>query len=126
MNTKTMKILYWVLMGLFSLFILMDAMGGLVQAKEGIKALNELGYPIYLMRFFAVLKILGVIALLTPKFPRLREWAFAGFAFNFIGAFFSWAMAGNTSNLIFPVIALALLLGIYFLEKKGVPNIAAY
>ncbi len=118
MKPKTINILYWTVLAIFSLFTLMDAMGGLVQAKEGIKALNELGYPIYLLRFFGVLKILGIIALVAPGFPRLKEWAYAGFAFNFIGAFFSWANVGNTTNLIFPVIALILLLLCYFLWKK--------
>lgn len=118
MKPKTINILYWTVLAIFSLFTLMDAMGGLVQAKEGIKALNELGYPIYLLRFFGVLKILGIIALVAPGFPRLKEWTYAGFAFNFIGAFFSWANVGNTTNMIFPVIALILLLLCYFLWKR--------
>ncbi len=118
MNSKTVNILYWIITILFSAAVLMDATGGLVMAKEGIEALNQLGYPIYLMRFFGVLKILGVIAILVPGFPRLREWAFAGFAFNFIGAMYSWAAVGNGAYVVFPIIMLGILALIYFLGKR--------
>lgn len=118
MNSKTLNILYWIITILFAAAVLMDATGGLVLAKEGIEALNQLGYPVYLLRFFAVLKILGVIAILVPGFPRLREWAFAGFAFNFIGASFSWAAVGNIPFAVFPIIMLGILALIYFLGKR--------
>ena len=118
MNSKTVNIVYWIITILFAAAVLMDATGGLVMAKEGIEALNQLGYPIYLMRFFGVLKILGVIAILVPGFPRIREWAFAGFAFNFIGALYSWAAVGNGAYVVFPIIMLGILALIYFLGKR--------
>ncbi len=118
MNPRTLNILYWIITILFAAAILMDAMGGLVMAKAGIEALNQLGYPVYLLRFFGVLKILGVIAILVPGFPRMKEWAFAGFAFNFIGALYSWAAVGNGTNVVFPIIMLGILALVYFLGKR--------
>ncbi|WP_118975538.1 DoxX family protein [Taibaiella koreensis] len=126
MKPKTVRTLYWIFAILFSLLMLMDAIGGITLQQAGIDALQQLGYPIYLLRFFGVLKILGLIAILVPGFPRLREWAFAGFAFNFIGALFSWSSVGQASNVIFPVIALVLLALIYFFNRKAaMPAIAA-
>lgn len=122
MSSKTIHILYRTLTILFAAAILMDATGGLIMAKEGIEALQQLGYPVYLMRFFGVLKILGVAAILVPGFPRIREWTFAGFAFNFAGALFSWAAVGNGTNVIFPLIMLALLALIYLLGKRLYPQ----
>lgn len=120
MNPKTLNILYRIITILFTAAILMDAMGGLVMAKGGIEAFNQLGYPVYLLRFFGVLKILGVIAILVPGFPRIREWAFAGFAFNFMGALYSWAAVGNGTNVVFPIIMLGILALVYFLGKRTV------
>lgn len=122
MSSKTIHILYRTLTILFAAAILMDATGGLIMAKEGIEALQQLGYPIYLMRFLGVLKILGVAAILVPGFPRVREWAFAGFAFNFAAALFSWAAVGNGTNVIFPLIMLAVLALIYLLGIRLNPK----
>lgn len=120
MKPKTNRILYWIFATLFSLLMLMDAFGGLTHQQAGIDALNQLGYPVYLLRFFGILKLLGVIAILVPGFPKLREWAFAGFAFNFLGALFSWAAVGQASNTIFPVIALVLLALVYVFNRNMV------
>lgn len=120
MSPRTLNILYWIITLLFTAGILMDAMGGLTMAREGIAALNQLGYPTYLLRFFGVLKILGVIAILVPGFPRLKEWAFAGLTFNFVGALYSWAAVGNGTNVVFPIIMLGVLALIYFLGKRNV------
>jgi len=51
-------------------------------------ALARLGYPPYLLTIFAVWKLPGALALLVPRprFPRLKEWAYAGAFFNYTGA----------------------------------------
>lgn len=118
MKPQTIKILYRILLVLFCLFFLADAAGGLMMQEEGIKAMTELGYPLYLMPFLGILKILGVIALLIPGYYKVKEWAFAGFAFSMIGAFWSWSNVGNQVNLLFPVAMLMLLFLIYYLWRK--------
>jgi L-lactate permease len=68
---------------------------------------------------YAVAKILGVIAILQPMFKTIKEWAYAGFAFNFISAFVSRAIVGDgVPDLIPPLIMLAVLFFTYFLWKK--------
>ena len=59
------------------------------------EAIEALGYPVYLMTILGVAKLLGVIALLAPRLPVLKEWAYAGFAFDMLGASASHAFVGD-------------------------------
>lgn len=81
-------------------------------AKEGIR---HLGYPEYFGNALVVFKISGAIALIIPSIPnRLKEWAYAGFAFNFIFACIShWAVDGLVGQTLFPLILLAVLITSY-------------
>jgi len=119
MSPKTIKVTYWVLNILFCLFHVMDAGGGLAKAKAGVDAMNAMGYPIYLMGFLAVLKLLGVIALLQNKYKTIKEWAFAGFSFTLIGATVSHACVNDTvTYIILPIVFLAILFALYYFWKK--------
>jgi hypothetical protein len=119
MSTKTTKILYWVLLALFCLFHIGDALGGLTMAKAGVDAMHVMGYPVYLMPFLAVLKLLGIIALLQNKFKRVKEWAFAGFAFTLIGASVSHlCVQDSTMFVIMPLVFLAALFVIYYCWRR--------
>jgi len=116
---KRTKITYWVLLTLFSIMMLMDGIAGIMQVEDGKKAFDQLGYPHYLMTIIGVSKILGVIGLLQPKFKTLKEWVFAGFAFNFLGASASWGLSGGpVAFVIMPLLMLIVLFAIYFLWKK--------
>ena len=59
------------------------------------KIVSSLGYPLYLLSILGVWKLLGVIAILVPKFPLLKEWAYAGFFFAMSGAFVSHLVVGQ-------------------------------
>ena len=119
MSPKTTKITYWVLNILFCLFHIMDALGGLAKAKAGVDAMNVMGYPLYLMGFLAVLKLLGVVALLQNKYKTIKEWAFAGFSFTLIGAAVSHACVHDqTAFIIMPLVFLALLFVLYYFWRK--------
>jgi hypothetical protein len=116
---KTTKMLYWVLLALFCLFHIGDALGGLTMAKAGIDAMHVMGYPAYLMPFLAILKLLGIIALLQNKFKRIKEWAFAGFAFTLIGASVSHlSVQDSTLFTILPLVFLAALFVIYYCWRR--------
>ena len=88
---------------------------GLVQlfkAKEGpggIDGLTELGYPAYLLTLLGTCKIFGVGAILIPKFPLLKEWAYAGFFFIMMGAIYSHIASGEPAEEIFPATLLLFL-----------------
>jgi hypothetical protein len=119
MKPKTIKITYWCLIVLFSLAMLGDAFGGITKQQAGIDVLNHLGYPIYIMPFLGYLKVLGVIALLQTKFRNLKEWAFAGFTFNFIGAAVSRAAMGDGAGMVaMPLVMLAVLFVTYWFWRK--------
>jgi hypothetical protein len=122
MSTKTIKILYWVLLGLFCLFHVFDAIGGITMAQAGIDAMHAIAYPVYLMPFLAVLKLLGVAALLQNKFTRIKEWAFAGFSFTLIGACVSHCCTDrNPLFIVLPLVFLAILFVIYACWRKLSP-----
>jgi len=59
--------------------------------------MTHLGYPKYFTPFIGVAKILGVIAILIPAFPRIKEWAYAGLAFDLIGALYSNIANGDAN-----------------------------
>lgn len=119
MKPKTIKIWYWILTILFALFMLMDGIGGITRQQAGQDVLKHLGYPMYALSIFGIAKLLGVIAILQNKFKTIKEWAYAGFAFNFIGAAASRAFASDGFGLIVaPLVALAFMFVVYFFWKK--------
>ena len=119
MKPKTIKITYWILLIIFCLALTADGIGGLSMSKEGVEALQRLGYPSYIMPLFGALKILGVLALLQTKYQRIKEWVFAGVTFTFVGAMVSHlAVKHPLSEVMAPVIALVVMLVVYIFWKK--------
>ncbi|MBB5397439.1 DoxX family protein [Mucilaginibacter sp. AK015] len=119
MTPKTIKIIYWALTIIFGLFMLMDGGAGVAKEKTGQDVMRHLGYPVYIMVITGAAKILGAVALLQNKFKTIKEWAFAGFAFNFIGAFASRAFVGDSGFLlIFPLIILMVMFILYYFWKR--------
>jgi hypothetical protein len=119
MGPKTAKIVYWILLVLFCLFHIADAIGGLTKVKAGVDAMHQMGYPLYLIPFLSVAKLLGVIALLQNRFTIIKQWAFAGFAFSLIGAAFSHAAINDKiAFIIMPVIFLLVLFVLYYSWQK--------
>jgi hypothetical protein len=78
--------------------------------KEDVDFIIDLGYPIYFLTILGLWKILGVVALLIPKIPLLKEWAYAGFFFAMSGAVFSHIASGNSMNEIVPSLLLLILI----------------
>ena len=116
---KTQKIIFWTTTILIFLFEgVMPALTSQTElAKEGIK---HLGYPQYFGNALIIFKILGVLALIIPQFPkRMKEWAYAGFAFDFIFASISHgAVDGLNFQTFFPLIVLAILMTSYVSYHK--------
>jgi hypothetical protein len=78
-------------------------------APPGVDGITHLGYPVYFLTILGVWKILGVVALLIPKFPLLKEWAYAGFFFIMTGAIFSHIATGDPANELIPSLLLLIL-----------------
>jgi len=117
---KTQKIIYWIATGLLCLVMLYSASMYLTQTELVKGMFKSFGYPTYIVIPLAVAKILGLIAILWNKVKWLKEWAYAGFFFDFILAFFAHKMI-NDGEEIASIIALVVLLTSYFLGKKVRP-----
>lgn len=114
--TKRNKIIYWIA----TLWLALGMVAtGLVQllkvqaegavAPPGVYGITQLGYPIYFLTILGVWKLLGVVAVLIPKFPLLKEWAYAGFFFVMSGALFSHIAMGDPVVELFPGLLLLVL-----------------
>ena len=87
---KRTNILYWTFTGFFGAFMLFSAIPDMLVVPDAVAFVsNKLGYPKYIIPFLGVAKILGVIAILVPGFPRIKEWAYAGLFFDLLGATYS-------------------------------------
>jgi uncharacterized membrane protein YphA (DoxX/SURF4 family) len=114
--TKRNKIIYWISTVWLSSGMIATGILQLVKAKAegalappGVYGIQHLGYPVYFLTVLGVWKILGVIALLSPKFPLLKEWAYAGFFFIMSGAIYSHIACGDSFNEMYPSIILLVL-----------------
>lgn len=92
---KRDKIIYWVATIWLSLGMVSTGIVQLIQMEEEVQKMNALGYPSYFLTIIGVWKILGVIAVLIPKFPLVKEWAYAGFFFLMSGAIFTHLAVGD-------------------------------
>lgn len=98
--------IYW---GATALFCVAFSTGGsahLVRAEPMAESMTTLGYPLYVMTILGVAKLLGVVTLLVPGQPFLKEWAYAGFSFDLLGAVASHLFAGDPVSSIVPPIGL--------------------
>lgn len=117
---KKTKTIYWVITGLMAAFMLMASIPDVLRIPEAVVMFTHLGYPTYLLPFIGVAKILGVLTILFPGFPRLKEWAYAGLVFDLVGALYSHIVVGDPASAwTFALIGLLLVLGSYFLYHKS-------
>ena len=121
--TKTRKIIYWIATVWLALGMVATASGQLIRMKEGqgaVDSLEHLGYPVYLLTILGVWKILGTVAVLVPGFPRLKEWAYAGFFFAMSGAVYSHLAVGDGLTAMLPALLLTVLtLVSWYLRPEG-------
>ncbi|NHF58527.1 DoxX family protein [Flavobacteriaceae bacterium TP-CH-4] len=86
---KRNKIIYWIATVWLSLGMVSTGVVQLIPLDEEAEKMAQLGYPLYLLSIIGIWKLLGIIAVLIPKLPLVKEWAYAGFAFLMSGAIFS-------------------------------------
>jgi hypothetical protein len=106
---KRNKIIYWIATLWLALGMVATGIVQLLRQTSEVKNMQHLGYPLYLLTLIGIWKILGVITLFIPKFPVLKEWAYAGFFFSMSGAIFSHIAVGNTMKEIAPPLLLLVL-----------------
>ncbi len=83
---KRNKILYWISTGFLAFGMLAGGVQQLLQTGGYVEIVTGLGYPLYLLSILGAWKILGVVVVLVPKLPLVKEWAYAGFFFAMSGA----------------------------------------
>lgn len=119
---RTNKIVYWGATGLLSVLMIVSTTMYFVKYNDIILTFGKLGFPSWIIYPLAVAKLLGLIAIITKKSEMLKEWAYAGFFFNFILAF-SAHISINDREFVGALIALILLVLSYVFEKKMNSNI---
>jgi uncharacterized membrane protein YphA (DoxX/SURF4 family) len=113
---KRKKIIYWIATIWLALGMTSTGIVQLMKIEEEVSMMSKLGYPTYLLTIIGVWKILGVIVILLPRLPLLKEWTYAGFFFVMSGAVFSHLAVGDDAKAYFgPVLLIVLtILSWYF------------
>ena len=114
---KMNKIIYWIATGLLSALMLMSASMYIFNYEMVSQTFVNLGFPVYIIYPLAAAKILGLMAILTRKYKLLKEWAYAGFFFDFVLALSAhWII--NDGAFVPAFVAIVLLIVSYIYDKK--------
>jgi uncharacterized membrane protein YphA (DoxX/SURF4 family) len=119
-------IAYWVTTVFGPASFVIGGIIGLTRGPEMLSELAHLGYPSYFSTILGAWKLLGAIAIVAPRLPRLKEWAYAGFFFDLTGAAFSHASAGDGAGAILaPLVFLVLVSASWALrpESRRLPSV---
>lgn len=126
--SKRNKIIYWIATFWLALGMLSTGIVQVIKMEAEVDMFAHLGYPAYLLTILGVWKILGVIAVLVPRFPLLKEWAYAGFFFTMSGAIVShFAVSDSAVEYFGPTLLLVLTIVSWYFrpaDRKVVPSIA--
>ncbi len=107
--SRTQKIVYWVATLWLALGMTSTGIVQVIQLEEEVAFIVALGFPAYFVAMLGVCKLLGVVAVLVPKFPLLKEWAYAGFFFTMAGAIASHVIMGDPFTQSLPPLLLLVL-----------------
>ena len=119
-------IAYWVTTVLGPASFVIGGVIGLTRGAEMLRELAHLGYPTYFSTILGAWKLLGAIAIVAPRFPRLKEWAYAGFFFDLTSAAVSHGFVGDgAGDILAPLVFLALVVASWALrpESRKLPSI---
>ncbi|MBC7848385.1 MAG: DoxX family protein [Chitinophagaceae bacterium] len=115
---KRDKIIYWVVTTLFSLALIGSSIMYLTKNSTIVDGFKFLGYPEYLIPLLGTAKFLGALALVNPWSSTLKEWAYAGFTFNLIGAAWTHIATNSPATSVFVFLAVLAVSYIFFQRLK--------
>ncbi|USB32309.1 DoxX family protein [Paenibacillus sp. YPG26] len=116
---RKLKIAYWIITVCTLIGFLLSAVNELIRSPETLISTTKLlGYPAYFLTLLGVAKVIGIVVMIIPKFPRLKEWAYAGFTIDCISAFWSEIAVGNPKGSIKSVVVLFFVLLSYYLFRR--------
>lgn len=107
--TKRNKTIYWISTIWLSLGMTSTGIMQVLKTKEEVDLFAHLGFPVYFLTMLGISKIWGVVAVLVPKFPMIKEWAYAGLFFTMLGALASHITLGDNFKETFPPVLLLVL-----------------
>jgi hypothetical protein len=111
---------YWISTGLFAFALGAAGVSDVLLTADMVAAMEALGYPLYFAQILGTWKVLGVLALVAPGLPKLKEWAYAGFFFNLTGAALSHLAVGHgVAGAAAPLILLAIAGASYALRPAA-------
>lgn len=122
---KRNAIIYWVATLWLSLGLVSAGIVQLLGIKEETEFILNLGYPEYLLKFLGATKLAGVIVLLLPRLPILKEWTYAGIFFTMAGALFSHLMVGDAPENLFGPSLLLVLTGVSWYFRPATRRLQA-
>jgi|SRR5271169_4143571 len=103
------KVAYWASTGLVAAMSLLSAATYLSGSQQAVEGFAHVGYPQQLRVLLGIAKLLGAITLVVPGWPRLKEWAYAGFTFAWIAAPVAHYLAKDGAKAYMPLVLLVLL-----------------
>jgi hypothetical protein len=116
---KSLRTWYWVATGAFCAYLLFAGVADVSHYGSGAEVFMRLGYPLYVMTIVGTAKILAAFAIIQTKWKTLKEWAFAGYTVDCIGAFASHYFAGDPYGwLLLSILLFLFMLVPYVLWKK--------
>ena len=111
---------YWLTTGFIALEFAISGAFSVARPPVALAGLAHLGYPAYFSIILGTWKLLGVLALLAPRFPRLKEWAYAGIMFDLTSAAFSHAASGDgTADIVVPLVFAVVTLASWLLRPQS-------
>ncbi len=123
---KTRLIVYWIATALTAFVFLSGGAADLARPAAVMEGMTHLGYPVYFVTILGVWKILGGIAILLPRTPLLKEWAYAGMFFDLSGASASHASVGDPLlKIATPLIIAAIVVASWALRPAGKTLVAS-
>ena len=123
---KARTIAYWVTTILGPTSFVIGGVINLMQTEQAVATLHHLGYPAYFASILGAGKLLGAMVITIPRFPRLKEWAYAGFFIDLTAAAISRAVVGDSAaDIIAPLGFLALVLASWALRPADRKLVAA-
>lgn len=118
MTRKT--IAYWAATAIAAFVFLSGGAADLLRPAPVVEGMTHLGYPPYFMLVLGAWKVLGGAAVLAPRFPRVKEWAYAGMFFDLSGASASHAAVGDPLvKVVTPVLILLVVIASWALRPAG-------
>lgn len=118
-------IAYWICTILIAASFLSGGVANVLHAQQAVDGMVRLGYPSHFMTLLGVWKVLGACAVLAPRSPRLKEWAYAGMFFDLTGAAVAHAavgdgdaLMGNVGHILAPLVIAALVVASWALRPQ--------